>query len=248
MVKKLTLSELWALSPNSTDYFSENQLTEVPEEVQRYIKHAISPDTLIASAAWLKMHGEIKLKSWLPFVAEQVISWKRGMIWSAKVKMYGMQIKGSDRIIEGEGMMNWNLFGFIPIVKAHGDDITRSAVGRMSIESIWLPSVYTADSVSWGVSKKLCLDADLPVNGSNESLHFCINDTGGLKSVRMFRWGNPGGSEFGYHEFGAIVEEEATFGGYTIPSRLRAGWYFDTDKFENDGEFIGIVIDDASYK
>ena len=35
---------------------------------------------------------------------------------------------------------------------------------------------------------------------------------------------------------------------WDLSSRLRAGWYFGTDRFETEGEYIRIVIDDASYQ
>jgi len=45
---------------------------------------------------------EIKLMSWLPLTAEQVISWPRGMIWRATVRFYGLPITGFDRIVDGD--------------------------------------------------------------------------------------------------------------------------------------------------
>jgi len=33
------------------------------------------------------MHAQIKLGGWHPFVADQVISWDRGMIWQARIRM-----------------------------------------------------------------------------------------------------------------------------------------------------------------
>jgi hypothetical protein len=35
------------------------------------------------------MYGEIKLKKWIPFKAEQVICWEHGLIWSATAWMNG---------------------------------------------------------------------------------------------------------------------------------------------------------------
>ncbi len=51
------------------------------------------------------MHGEIKLGRWLPFTAEQVIHWGRGMIWNPAVRMKGMPIRGFDRLVNGESVM-----------------------------------------------------------------------------------------------------------------------------------------------
>jgi hypothetical protein len=48
--------------------------------------------------------------------------------------------------------------------------------------------------------------------------------------------------------FGALVEDEASFRGYPIPTRLRVGWYIGTEVFEQDGEFFRVIVDDASYR
>jgi hypothetical protein len=44
------------------------------------------------------------------------------------------------------------------------------------------------------------------------------------------------------------MEQEATFGGYTIPSRMRVGWHFASERFEPEGEFFRVTIDDAFYR
>ncbi|MEX0822043.1 MAG: hypothetical protein WD021_07845 [Rhodothermales bacterium] len=36
------------------------------------------------------------------------------------------------------------------------------------------------------------------------------------------------------HPYGFEVEEERTFGGYTIPSRIRGGWWYGTDRFRDE--------------
>ena len=58
------------------------------------------------------------------------------MIWRATVRMHGLPIRGSDSYLDGQGAMRWRLFGIVPMVNAAGPDITRSAAGRVNIESI----------------------------------------------------------------------------------------------------------------
>jgi len=49
-------------------------------------------------------------------------------------------------------------------------------------------------------------------------------------------------------DFGGIVEEEGTFGGYTIPTRLRVGWHFHEGRFGPDGEFFRVTVDAAMFR
>ena len=83
--------------------------------------------------------------------------------------------------------------------------------------------------------------------GETDSLKLEIDDNGRIMSLVMKRWGNPEGGDFHYTDFGGFVEEESTFNGYTIPSRIRAGWYFGSDRFEGEGEFFRVTIDEAVF-
>ncbi|MEO6194953.1 MAG: DUF6544 family protein, partial [Thermoanaerobaculia bacterium] len=74
MNQESSLDDLWASAPPATGVFEPGQLAHLPEAARRYLERAIAPGTPLASAVRLRMHGEIKLKGWLPFTAEQVIS------------------------------------------------------------------------------------------------------------------------------------------------------------------------------
>ncbi|MGV0027396.1 DUF6920 family protein [Phormidesmis priestleyi] len=241
----LSLNALWEAVPLSEQTFQPEQIENFPEAVQQYLNHAIAPKTLLASAVRLRMRGEIKLQRWLPFRAEQVICWSRGMIWQATVRINGIPIEGSDRLIDGEGSMRWKLLGVIPVMVASGADVTRSSAGRVQAESVWLPSVFCGDRVFWTADTSQ-IHAQFPAYGNLADLSLTV-DQGRLETVRTSRWGNPEGAEFHDVNFGAIAEEERTFGGYTIPTRLRVGWYFGSNRFESEGEFFRVMIEDAIY-
>lgn len=253
MTKLISLNTLWESATPTELVFNSDKLAHLPEAAKRYLEHAIAPKTKLASAVRLKMHGEIKLKKWIPFTAEQVICWEHGLIWSATAWMNGFfPIIGSDRIIDGIGAMQWKLLGLFPVMTAGGADITRSGIGRLQAESVWLPSVYCGDRVSWASTELSDLDSSLHssfvVQGDRAELDFTIDRTGRLKTAKLPRWGNPDGAEFHNVDFGGILEEEGTFCGYTIPTRLRIGWYFGSERFESEGEFFRAAIDDAIYR
>lgn len=194
------------------------------------------------------MHGEIKLNRWFPFSAEQIIRWNQGMIWRATVRMWGLPVRGFDRLINGEGEMRWTILGLIPLVTASGPDITRSAAGRVQGETMWLPSVLCRKDVSWMALDSSRALFNLTVEGENTDVELTIDGVGRLESVKMKRWGNPANSRFHYEDFGAFAEKEGTFDGYTIPTQLRAGWHFGTDRFESEGEFFRCTIDHAAFR
>ena len=73
MTKSISLNTLWESATSSEFAFRSDRLSHLPEAARRYLEHAIAPGTKLASAVRLKMHGEIKLKKWIPFTVEQVI-------------------------------------------------------------------------------------------------------------------------------------------------------------------------------
>ena len=208
------------------------------------VTHAIAPGTAPASAVLLKMHGEIKLGRWFPFTAQEVILDDGTFIWAATVSMFGMPVLGSDRLVNGAGSMSWKMFDLFPVAAAAGPEITRSAIGRSVAEMVaWLPSVLSGPSVKWTES-----GVTIARYGESTLVAMNLDERGGLKTVHLPRWGNPDGAAYGYTEFGVIVDQERTFGAYTIPSKLRAGWFFGTERFEREGEFFRATIGSVEIK
>jgi hypothetical protein len=228
--------------------FASRCLAALPAAARRYLDHAIAGGTRMASAVYLRMHGEIKLRGWLPFRAEEVIRSDRGFIWAATVKMFGLPIRGSDRLLDGEGSMRWKLLGIVPVMCASGPQITRSAVGRFHGEAVWLPSMLWGETAVWTVKDNSKLVCRLTACGETTEMELDIDRAGCLKTLKLPRWGNPDAGEYRYADFGVVVEQESRFEGYTIPGRIRAGWHFAGDGFEREGEFFRATIDAARYR
>lgn len=243
-----TLEELWETAPPGEEDFRAERVATFPEPARRYLEHAIAEGTRVASAVRLRMHGEIRLKGWLPFRAEQVICRDRGMIWRATVRMFGLPIRGSDRFVDGGGALRWKLLGLVPVMSASGPDIDRSAADRVRAESVWLPSTLLGPEVEWSAPDAARARARLAIGGHEGEVELVIDGDGRLEAVRAERWGDPDGRGWRLAGFGGVAEREATFGGYTIPTRLRIGWHFGTERFHEDGEFFRATIDEAEYR
>ena len=82
-----SLDDLWVSAPPASRVWRPSEVSNLPEPARRYLTHAIAPGTPLASAVRLRMHGQIKLKSWLPFTAEQVIRSDGGMTSMASLSL-----------------------------------------------------------------------------------------------------------------------------------------------------------------
>lgn len=220
----------------------------LPEAARRYLDHAAPQDKPTVRTVHLRMHGEIKLRRWQSFGADEMLAWDRGMLWRARTTLKGFPISGFDRVAPGVGEMRWKLFGLIPVMKYSGSDIARSGAGRVAGESCWIPSVLRDHHVKWTGMDDARVRASLSVYGERPEMTLTIGSEGRLESTVYPRWGSPDGGLYRYENFGGVMEAEGSFQGYTIPTRMRMGWYFGTDRFEREGEFIRIVIDEARYE
>jgi hypothetical protein len=247
MSKNRSLEGIWSSVEPGARVFDPDALGPLSESARRYLEHAIAPGTPLASAVCLEMVGEIKLKKWVPFEAEQVIAWDRGFVWRATARVGLARIQGFDRLVDGRGEMRWKLIGIVPVMTAKGPDIDRSAAGRLAAESVWLPSVLASDDVEWDGERPASARIE---HGGGEAVdvHLDVDASGRLDAVSLKRWGEVDpGAGFAYHDFGGVAEEERTFGGYTIPTRLRVGWHVGSDRFAPEGEFFRCRIKTAEF-
>jgi len=252
MPKPVSLDELWASARPATARFDPAALAGMPPGARRFLGHVLAPGAVLPNAVRLAMTGTIRLGDWYPFEAEQVIVRGRGMIWTARVRMKGLPIRGWDRLLDGRGAMRWSLFGLIPFLRAEGPDITRSARGRLRAESIWLPSLLAEPDVAWTEAEDTHLRVRVPAQDAPDAgfgdLDLTTDGDGRLREVHLRRWGNPGGGAFREEPFGGFMEAEDTFQGLTIPTRVRIGWHPGTDRFEPEGEFFRAELGRAEFR
>lgn len=178
----------------------------------------------------LQMKGEIKLQNWLPFVAEQIITQDGQFVWAASLSMFGLPLRGADMLVAGHGRMDWRLLEFFPVLAAAGEDITRSARGRVEGEMLlWLPEFLSAAERA---DPKFVIER---------------NEAGEPVSVRYPRWGNPDNQGFRLCEFFVLLGETKTFAGCKLPARIRAGWMREGQDF-SQGEFFRATISGAEFR
>jgi hypothetical protein len=245
-----TLEELWqADEPEPLGTHEPGLLAGLPTVARRYFEHSIDPGAPLYRAVRLHMRGQIKFGSWRPFEAEQVVRWGRGLIWRAKAKMAPLvAIKGQDTYVDGVGAMRWKLLGIIPVLTADGPDTTRSAAARAAIDSFLLPPSLLAPGVEWAAEDDEYATVKVPVPGDEAQLRLRIDPRGSLGELSMQRWGNPEGGEFQAHSFGGYLGADRRFGALTLPTQIRCGWYFGSDRYADEGEFFRATIDAAEFR
>ena len=227
------LEKIWQslLRESSGETFREAMVAAVPEPGRRYLLRSIQPGTPLAASAELEMTGRFRVSpkaKWMPLRASQVLALPGGFIWKASIGGLA-RIIGSDRYFENEGELNWRLWGLIPIVKASGPDISRSARGRLAVEAaVWLPHVLLPHrGTQWERVDDRTAKAMLRAGGERFEILFSIGPNGTLERIQLNRWGNHLVEDGAFREipFGGETGQEESFAGYRIPTRITAGWW-----------------------
>ncbi|HLM66063.1 MAG TPA: DUF6544 family protein, partial [Longimicrobium sp.] len=214
------------------------------------LRRAIAPGTPLARSVRLTMHGTLRLSPGgdaLPMRAEQVLAPPAGFIWRARVGRGAMRFRGYDRYAQAQGAMRWWLLGLVPIVRADGTDVTRSAAGRLGGEAVLVPSaLLPGRGAAWEAVDDGTARVRLVVDGEPVTTTLRIDADGQLRHASLMRWrDDAGGGVPGYVRFDVELSGERTFGGYTVPTHLRAGWRLgERDEFP----FFDATVDSAEYR
>lgn len=224
------VARLWEQlrQPAGPQRFDPQSLAALPEPAQRYLRHAIAPGTPLAASVVVQMEGRIGLEPGadkLPFRAEQILATPRGLIWKAAVGDGAVRISGDDRYTAGEGGMRWYLWHVIPVMSADGPDVSRSAAGRVALETVaMLPSALVPETgVLWQAVDERSARVRVRVGSEESSVLVVVAPGGQIERVEMLRWDSEGADgKPGYVLWVADgFEGELSVGGYTLPKRVR---------------------------
>jgi hypothetical protein len=240
-------SEWSALAGGATvGTFVPENIGDLPEPAQRWLTHAIQAGTPLWSSVELTMRGQIRLGRWRPFQARQILAPPHGFIWAATTRVAGLRVAGFDRYSSDSGEMRWRLLDHVPVLSAHGADVTRSAAGRLAAEGLtFVPTSFAR--AAWSADDTDTATAVVTIDEGQETVRLRVDASGRLCDVQLDRWGNPGGQPFGRYPFGVTVLGERTFGGITIPATLTAGWWHGTAR-QSEGEFFRATVTEAVFR
>lgn len=225
--------------------FDPSTVADLPEPARRWLVHAITPGTPLWRSVTLTMRGKIRIGAWRSFTATQVIAPSEGYVWAATARIFALPVTGFDRLTGDTGEMRWRLLSLIPVVTSGGDDVTRSAAGRLATETVFVPTMFRR--ATWTAAEEPDTAVGTWRIGTDaETVRYRLGPQGEMAEVWLDRWGNPDGAAYGRYPFGASIEAEQIVQGVAIPSEFRAGWWWGTER-QDAGEFFRAQVTDAHF-
>lgn len=219
--------------------FDPATLDHEPEIARRYFAHAIAPGTPLSTVVELDMRGTFLLgdrrsHQTYSMTARQILRPPFEFLWIPRLRSGAITIAGSDALVDGRAWTRFWLAGLVPVAsEGTSSDMVRSAAFRAATEGLWLPaSLLPGNGARWeqtgpdqarvtiaSVERAIVLDLTLASDGA-------------VREIVGQRWSNANpDKQFRLQPFGGTMSGEATFGGFTIPSRLKVGNHFGTDDY-----------------
>jgi hypothetical protein len=223
------------LVPNvSDDRFASHDAALLPHPVARYFRHSVPGDRPTARTVDVDLIGEARARpdaEWTRFAARHRICPGRGYLCQTRLEGIGpIAAEGAEYLCRGVAGADYCLGGWLPLVRACGEDWLRVASERLAVESFWLPCSTLPDrGVSWRALDEYHATAVFPAAAGHASVNVTIDGQGALVTLSMLRWRR---SEDGVDHkapFGMLFSDEARFDGYALPRRAVAIWDYGTD-------------------
>ena len=229
--------------------FDRDQSATLPAPAARYLNRAIAKGTPLSRMVDLDLVGRVRSgpdEDWLSFEARERVRAGYGFLLQARIEGIGrMRVEGADYFLDGEGSSEYFLAEIFPTVRGRGPEVTRSAAGHLLIESIWLPaSLLPTKGARWQAEDDRRTVVRFAGHPDSSALNLTVADDGALEEVSMMRHQLGKNGHAGLTSFGYRIEEEACFGGYTVPGKVVASWHMGTD---DAFEFLEVRVENALY-
>jgi hypothetical protein len=228
------------------DRFISDSIDGLPVPAAIYLRHALVPGTPLPRSVDIRMSGTMRVSDndWVPFTARQLVCAERGFLWEARIAaMRHVEVCGAEWLFGEDGGSEYALAGWWPVLEQRSPDVARSAVGRLMVELIWLPSALTPQrGAQWTRG-----DSDRAVvrpAGNATPMTVVVGDDGRLREASVIRRRLNASGETSVCAYGVSVEAERQFGSIRVPTQVVAAWGIGTD---DRTDFLRMSVDDIRW-
>jgi Family of unknown function (DUF6544) len=223
------VKELFVQSKNISDKsFQLNQLTDLPEPVQRYFKHVLKEGQPYISQVRMTHDGQFKTgvdKDWISIAGEEYFTTQKpGFIWKGTTAMFTAR----DMYIKDKGRLVVTLFSVIKIIDGKGEHYDQGELLRWLGESVLYPTnLLPGERLKWsGIDPQT---AKLNFEYKEHSLFFSVtfNEAGEIIQLETKRYMDEKNLETwiikiaGYKEMNNVI----------VPTSFEVMWRLKTGDF-----------------
>ena len=223
------VKELFSQSKNiSKKTFSYEQLSGLPEPVQKYFKHVLKDGQPYISYARLTHDGQFKTgqdKEWMNIKGEQYFTTEKpGFIWKGATTMFTAR----DMYIAYKGRLVVSLFSLYNIVDGKGEKFNQGELLRWLGESVWFPTnLLPSERLKWFPIDSQTSKLTFNYNGLSLFYIVTINNIGEITQVETKR----DMGEDNLETWVGKMSDNKEMNGVSVPRTIEAIWKLEKDDY-----------------
>lgn len=225
---KLALTEF-----SSEDILTDADLIDLPLPVQKYLRYAGVVNRPKVKNMRVVLEGEMreKGKDWFKFRAEQYDFFDApARLFFMKGRMFGVNVPGYHKYINGVASMNIKLFGLIPVIQHSGDVMNKTeTVTYFNDVCLMAPATLIDKRIKWEYIDERTVRAKF-VNGNIDITATLYFDEDG-RLINFLSYDRTSVSDMKQIPFSTPVKRYDTFNEYKIVAEGDAIWHYQDDQF-----------------
>ena len=246
-VARETRALLAASRPASSHRIREEDLADLPEPIQRWLRCSGVVGMTLPAVVRLRQAGRFRQAPdapWRPFTAWQVYTTDPpGFVWAADVRIAPLiSIRVLDRSIGGAGYSEVSLLGLVRLAQAHGPEIDAAILQRYLDETMWFPAAVLDPAITWEAVDANRARATLHAGGQRSSGTFVIDDEGRFVTMTADRYRTVG-DRFILTPWRTPVSAYGAFHGVRVPIEGEGIWRLESA----DSTYIELRVDRLTY-
>jgi len=232
--------EVKRLYANSKDiskvHYSVNQITNLPEPVQRYFKYSIQENQNYISFVKLKHEGIFRQSQgqvWMPMVGQEYITTENpGFVWIGKMKPYPLLwIDGKDEFIDGKGNFQIKLLSLFTVADTKGKESDESELLRWLAETPWFPTALLPSKyLHWESVNSSSAKAVVEYGKIKATVVFSFNEQGQIIKLNADRYRTVNNT-FSKDKWVGYYRDYTKVNDVMIPKEIEAAWNFSSGEF-----------------
>lgn len=222
----------------SSQKFTYNQLSGMPDPVQKYFRHVLKDGQEYIRTVRLNQTGEFRTKDadrWVPLDAQQYYATESpAFVWHAHVKPTPYTwIEARDVYHKGSGFMEGKLLSAFPLMSDSGREMELSSLARFLSEAPWYPTALLPGKyLEWRAIDAHSAKAVISDAGYSVSAVFTFHDNGEITKVTTEdRYRSVNGKKE-RNSWTAHFKNYQELNGIKIPTEVEAEWNMTKGTFQ----------------
>lgn len=233
------MQKLSASNKRIRSRISYEDLSELPNPVQRYFKLVLKDGAPSINKASIRQKGEFRAKpdseSWSEMSAVQTfVTDRRGFVWDAKIKIAPLTTaRVLDSYINGKGCVQGKMFSLFTIVdESNRKELDKGALQRFLAESVWYPTaLLPGKGVIWTSLDEKTARATISDSGITVSMDFEFNEKGEITGAFCDGRYREVNGNYKLYPWKGRFSDYIEMDKYLIPSVAEVEWILENGSF-----------------